>query len=30
MTMTHIAIQESLDDKVVDWMGYVRDPQYRL
>jgi hypothetical protein len=26
--MTHIAIQESLDGKVVDWMGKVTDEQY--
>jgi hypothetical protein len=25
--MTHIAIQESLDGKVVDWMEKVRDEQ---
>jgi quercetin dioxygenase-like cupin family protein len=27
--MTHIAIQESLNGKVVDWMEQVRDEQYR-
>ena len=27
--MTHIAIQESLDGKVVDWMEHVTDEQYR-
>lgn len=27
--MTHIAIQESLDGKVVDWMEKVGDEQYR-
>jgi quercetin dioxygenase-like cupin family protein len=27
--MTHIAIQEALDDKVVDWMEQVSDEQYR-
>jgi quercetin dioxygenase-like cupin family protein len=27
--MTHIAIQEALDGKVVDWMEKVRDEQYR-
>ena len=27
--MTHIAIQESLDGKVVDWMEHVSDEQYR-
>ena len=27
--MTHIAIQESLDGKAVDWMEYVTDAQYR-
>jgi len=26
--MTHIAIQENLDDKVVDWMEKVSDEQY--
>jgi hypothetical protein len=26
--MTHIAIQEALDDKVVDWMEHVSDEQY--
>ena len=28
--MTHIAIQENLDGKVVDWMEKVTDEQYRL
>jgi quercetin dioxygenase-like cupin family protein len=27
--MTHIAIQEGLDGKVVDWMEKVSDEQYR-
>ena len=27
--MTHIAIQESLDGKAVDWMEHVNDAQYR-
>ena len=27
--MTHIAIQEALDGRVVDWMEKVRDEQYR-
>jgi quercetin dioxygenase-like cupin family protein len=27
--MTHIAIQEALKDKVVDWMEKVSDEQYR-
>ena len=27
--MTHIAIQEALDSKVVDWMETVTDEQYR-
>jgi quercetin dioxygenase-like cupin family protein len=27
--MTHIAIQEQLDGKVVDWMEHVSDEQYR-
>jgi len=26
--MTHIAVQESLKGKVVDWMDHVRDEQY--
>jgi len=26
--MTHIAIQEQLDGKVVDWMEHVSDVQY--
>ena len=29
MAMTHIAIQEQLDGKVVDWMEKVSDEQYR-
>ena len=28
--MTHIAIQESLDGKAVEWMEPVKDQQYRL
>ena len=28
--MTHIAIQEALDGKVVDWMEQVTDEEYRL
>jgi hypothetical protein len=28
--MTHIAIQEALDGKVVEWMEQVSDQQYRL
>ena len=27
--MTHIAIQEALDGKVVEWMEQVTDAQYR-
>jgi hypothetical protein len=27
--MTHIAIQEKLDGKVVDWMEHVSDEQYQ-
>ena len=27
--MTHIAIQESLDGKLVEWMEHVTDEQYR-
>jgi hypothetical protein len=27
--MTHIAIQEALDGKVVTWMEHVTDAQYR-
>jgi quercetin dioxygenase-like cupin family protein len=27
--MTHIAIQERLNGKVVEWMEHVRDDQYR-
>jgi hypothetical protein len=26
--MTHIAIQEALDGKVVEWMEHVTDEQY--
>ena len=29
MAMTHIAIAEALDGKVVDWMEKVRDEQYQ-
>jgi quercetin dioxygenase-like cupin family protein len=29
-TMTHIAIQEALDGKVVEWMEQVSDEQYGL
>jgi quercetin dioxygenase-like cupin family protein len=29
MAMTHTAIQEMLDGKVVDWMEKVSDNQYR-
>jgi hypothetical protein len=29
MAMTHIAIQEALNGKVVDWMEHVSDEQYR-
>jgi quercetin dioxygenase-like cupin family protein len=28
-TMTHIAIQEQLDGKMVDWLQHVSDEQYR-
>ena len=28
--MTHIAIQENLNGKVVDWMEHVSDEQYRM
>jgi hypothetical protein len=28
--MTHIAIQEALDGKVVEWMEHVTDEEYRL
>jgi quercetin dioxygenase-like cupin family protein len=28
-TMTHIAIQEALDGKVVEWMEHVSDEEYR-
>jgi hypothetical protein len=27
--MTHIAIQEKVDGKVVDWMEHVSDEQYQ-
>jgi hypothetical protein len=27
--MTHIAIQEQLDGKAVEWMEHVTDEQYR-
>jgi hypothetical protein len=27
--MTHIAMQEALNGKVVDWMEHVSDEQYR-
>jgi len=27
--MTHIAIQESLNGKTVDWLEYVSEEQYR-
>ncbi len=27
--MTHIAIQEALDGKVVEWMEHVTDAEYR-
>jgi quercetin dioxygenase-like cupin family protein len=27
--MTHIAIQEHLDGKVVDWLEHVSDEQYK-
>jgi len=29
VAMTHIAIQENLDGKVVDWMEHVSDDQYQ-
>ena len=29
MAMTHLAIQEALDGKIVDWMEKVSDEQYR-
>jgi quercetin dioxygenase-like cupin family protein len=29
ISMTHIAIQEKLDGKAVDWMEHVSDEQYR-
>ncbi len=29
MAMTHIAVQEKLDDKAVEWMEHVSDEQYR-
>jgi hypothetical protein len=28
--MTHIAIQESLDGKAVDWLEHVSDEQYGI
>lgn len=28
--MTHIAIQENLNGKVVDWLGHVTDEQYKI
>jgi len=28
--MTHIAIQEALNGKVVDWMEQVSDEEYRV
>jgi len=28
--MTHIAIQEKKDGKVVDWMGQTSDEPYRI
>jgi hypothetical protein len=28
--MTHIAIQEALNGKVVEWMEQVSDEQYRI
>jgi hypothetical protein len=28
--MTHIAIQEQLEDKTVDWMEKVSDEQYQV
>jgi hypothetical protein len=28
--MTHIAVQEALNGKVVEWMEQVTDKQYRL
>jgi hypothetical protein len=28
--MTHIAVQEQLDGKTVDWMEKVSDEQYRI
>jgi hypothetical protein len=30
MAMTHIAIQEQLDGKTVDWIEKVSDEQYRM
>ena len=30
MAMTHIAIQEKLDGKVVDWLEQVSDEQYKI
>ena len=29
VAMTHIAIQEALNGKVVEWMEHVSDEQYR-
>ncbi len=26
--MTHVAIQQALDDKIVDWMEHLTDDQY--
>ena len=28
--MTHVAIQEALDDEVVEWMEQVTEEEYRL
>lgn len=28
--MTHIAVQESLDGKVVEWLEHVSDEQYQI
>jgi hypothetical protein len=28
--MTHIAIQESIDGKAVDWLEHVSDAQYQV
>jgi hypothetical protein len=30
MAMTHIAIQEGLDGKMVEWMEKVSDAQYKI